>query len=466
MGDPINSSFRTPGPSQRLPPPASSSASGNMSNSRSIARPQSPRSGSLQGMEGIDPKGVMRFLQEFPTLEALSARFPEIATMTLPDAVDGDVVASFARVLESVLGRNSYEALTRAHAPLDILRGVAELRARGQDGTTSAGPPRGRQAEQPEERKRRGRPRRHDSSLTRYLINRESGVGCDRHSIYFHVRRAPFVGMAVVANCNPGKLRHYDERIGSLLRSVEARHPEHWGSVSELVDWRLAPSECRAMRLVMEAEPHVGNPVAALDALLVLDEKTLDFFYELLCLEASTRFLQAISGGRKLSEETDLCEDVLAPIVVDLSREVLLSALLVTRQFGPDIEPVGRKEFQAALIASLITLYETGNLGEARTVFISAAGSSWPDIPRRDDTDSEAESVGNARVYSERAVAYFETIYSGTNSFSESDAKLIREFSKDIFYYFFLRAGSKTSMHAASRSLLTLLTCAKPGNST
>ena len=474
MGDPISNNNRTSSqpPSARPASAASSSAGNNASNSRNIAlldapsTRQPPRTVYVDSTQKADHAGLMSFLQEFPSLDELHRKFPEFGQMTLPDQIDGDGVADFARVLRSVLGRRRCEALTRTHAPKDILRGLAELRARGEGKRAASKPCTGKDeaAERPEEPQRTASvPRPRGATLPHYLLDRQIGLpprhaGDDLQSRLSGVRHDQFASIAILANCDVDKLGRYHERISRLLESIEAKHPRRWESISS----RLTPSKSTRARILSDTKYYTGCVVSSLCVPLLIEKKKREFFYDLSCLECTVRILQEASGnmGTGISTEAgdERWETLVRAIAAKASGEILLSMLLVERN-APEFR--GRNAFERTLIASLMVLYDTRDLRKAGQAFESGARTFRLERPRHGNasSDSGTNRPGAATEYVRRTLDYFSNCGSGFEEFNEKDSLVMTALLEQIAYHYCMFAegqpGAAIHLAAALRLLFS-----------
>lgn len=490
MGDPIGKRNGMPGqlPSGQTPRSASNRGNGTSSNGTATwveSRSATPRTDHAANSEEIDPRGTISFLRDFASLQEFGKQFPGLDLTVLPGRTDGNAAESFAVTLRTALGPERCEALTRKYSPADILRGLAELRARqeGRKPGQVASREKSETGTRPQERKRsdsRRRPR--GGTLPHLVINREIGArprhaGDDLQSRFSALRHDPVASLAVLANFDIDGLRHYEEGITGLLQGLKISQPERWDLISE----QLSRSRCTETPMLREATSYVDCVVLSLGVPLSLDRGAMAFFRELSCMEFTLRFLREISvkkggSGKDAEGRTDEKQhdekrqhELLRSISEGVARDVLLGFLRIERA-RPGFD--AGKGFREILVATLITLYETGDLCRSREAFRSAARVRWPKLSRQAAGDATASTpvAVDALRYVEKVIAFFPTGKGRFDEFPKDRATAVKDLVREIsFYHYVTEAPKPPAAIQMALGLDLILTCTglqEPGRPT
>ena len=426
MGDRLNNNRV---PHQRTQA-AASSRSNNVSDRSDItltdARPR-PTAGPLASARKPYSPGVAAFLQAFPSLEEVHRKFPEFVNLTLPDVLDKEAVASFEKVLGRVLDRERCSELTDSHAPADILRGLSELRTR-QDGGKAVPARHGRSeaADRPPEDKRdAGRLRRPRATLPNYLMNRETGSrphpGDGLPHRFAAVRQDRLASMAIAMNCDRKMVSEdYQKKISNYYDIIKKKYPDRFRFVvaqlefyDEMINYKARlPNNCLKMQLSTKFN-------------------TQEFFANLIYGECILRLLDAASCDRFLLEDTEgketaLPKEVAAQrfckltedIIAQTSREIL-SSFLVFEQAQPEFKD--RSPFEKTLVASLATLYHTGDFIKANATFRSGLKTFFPGIPVRSNRETR-KAFAEATEYAEETSAIVSEYFQKDDQFNNAPA--------------------------------------------
>lgn len=356
----------------RLPrAPAPSTGGNSVTAGRDVARaPAEPRAPAAAPAETekVEPKGVLSFLRDYRSLDEIYRNFPELSTVALPASIDDDAAKAFAQMLRSVLGRERAEALVRAHAPADIMRSLAELRARRGGGEAAPKQSSGNPAPRSERRTDvadRKQPRR--VTLPHLLMNRQTAV--DRRGSEDRLRRLVGAGrdkahLAQSLRCNKEKLKtRYGKLIAPLRDAVNDTYPNRLRLIEEDLSPDLAAEAC----------------VLPLARLLGSKLETMEFFQLLFELECTVRILPVVleNGAFKV----DVTASTAANVVrrrFEYRRDAILSAVWKEVQSGllrferAEDHLKCRSTFEKILIDSLIALADTGDIDKATAKFREA----------------------------------------------------------------------------------------------
>lgn len=288
-----------------------------------------------------------------------------------------------------------------------------------------------------------------------YLTNRPGRTA----SKFPAVEHNRFALMGVNTRFDCGQLyEFYNNRFLLQKKFIEIKDRRLWEKVFE----RMHDFRDRIWALNGSLRYAIA-PVLGLREILILDRNVLNYFSELSALETTARFLIEVSDKKELvnsgESEEDAFNHLMRSIAADVSREALLSALLVIERSGPDPRIKGdEKSFQDSLIASLITLYDKCDLDAARCAF-----RSWLDITRpghrgagdRQEKDDRQSDRRAERVI-DRAMKNFRKFY--RSRFSEEDNSKTEAFGREILEEFFSSVSEQVDASTIGRELSSLLT--------
>lgn len=370
---------------------------GSNSVARQQALPPQPSITSPPPAENVRPEGLTSFLRAFPTLEAFCAKFPELQTMSLPDPITEDAAEEFAGWLQASLEPERSSKLTAQHAPIDVLRGLAELRARAGDRKPARLLQREAKkdkSEQPEEEKRPARTRTGLATLPHLLDDRERGVR-QRRAVngprceYSNVLHHPIAGPAMMTKYDVERVAAgYAEKYGVLARRIQKNYPKRWESVSSKV-----PAIATAIRACC------GASVACATVPMTFDDRMKEYFFKVAAAESVIRFLQRLEAEDLVLEgdtAAQLYRTVVGEIAAAVSGEAVRGMFLLART-----DPVydGRNAFEKLLVATVTTFHRKGDYGEAEAVFRTGSKRlEWPE-------SADGRCVGRAADYKVRVLA-------------------------------------------------------------
>ncbi len=401
------------------------------------------------GQKSIDPGAMAKFHREFPSMQRLQERFPELSRM---DPFKYPTAKDFSEALDWELGEKESVLLKQRHGPAVVQSGLKHLMS--QEIEEEFAPARfaeeGLNCFKTEERSPVMTEAKGGTSLPRGMEVGEATARTDPGSDDLATRlalaeRDSFASMGIITRHNSNILAdRYAQNIERILNRMKSR---------DQPTWQIFAGK-RSMKCTLEGDILKGFLREAnfirFPEFFPASVSTHIFYKQLFPMECSVRLLKNANRFLEVGMSyivKNTLERYVQCIGKEVSKEFQLSTVLSEMS---DLNYLRRPNFEKIFISSFKLLLETGDFHKANEEFLLSARACWPRLPALEDDqgwkglkrpdDAELVKKARKRVADARAKsARSETAQH--SEFGRNAPPEMRRYVENILYYFCLAAA-------------------------